>query len=51
MVSRSMIHHSATRQNKARYKMVFSAQPDEEDIGLKGKTCIKHYLTEDMLMH
>jgi len=41
-----MIHHSATsyRQNKARSKKVCSAQPDEDDIGLKGKTCTKHYI-------
>ena len=25
-------------------KKVFSAQPDEDDIGLKSKTCTNHYL-------
>jgi len=25
-------------------EIVFSAQPDDDDIGLKGKSCTKHYL-------
>ena len=34
----------ALKQNKARSKRVFSAKTDEDDIGLKGKTCTDQYL-------
>jgi len=41
---------SKYRQNKDQSKKVFLTQPDEDDIGLKGKTCTKYYVPSKPLM-